>query len=257
MTAIVREIDAPTIVARDLMCVIKDTIEQQPRGLQEAVGPSELGGCVRSLIHRHAKHRRPRSALAWKPFQGTALHAALADAFARHSINQGQQPRFLIEHAVIVGSAAGLDVAGHSDLFDIDSGTVNDWKLVGTSMLDKYRRSGPGEQYRVQAHLYGRGFERQGFVVRTVMITFLPRDGDLRINDDGSFTGAHVWAEPYDEQVAIKALARYAGVIELIDILGVDEVLGMYKVCNNYFCDWCKRDRPRPVETIELFGGKQ
>jgi hypothetical protein len=45
------------------------------------------------------------------------------------------------------------------------------------------------------------------------MIAFLPRNGEL--------ADAHIWHEPYDEQVAVDALQRLAGIDLTTRMLGV------------------------------------
>lgn len=253
-----RGIDTPEIVSRELMCVIRDTIVNQPRSLQTAIGPSEIGNpCTRAIIHKLAGHSEPGRSLAWKAYIGVGMHGNLAGGFAAHALNQGQQPRFLIEHRVLIGSAGGYDIAGSCDLFDIDSGTVVDWKLVGKTQMAKYAAKGPGSRYRTQIHCYGRGFVRLGYPVRTVMIVFLPREADLKIQPNGFATGAHVFAEPYDERIATKALARIAGLRELMADMPVPELLSLYPPCLDYFCAWCKSDAPRPESTAELFGPRK
>lgn len=254
-----RGIDAPEIVARELMCVIRDTILNQPRSLQTTIGPSELGNpCTRAIIHKLAGHHAPGSDLAWKAYIGVGMHHNLATGFGAHELNGGQQPRFHVEHKVLCGNARGLDVIGSADLFDIDSGTVVDWKVVGKSRMTRYQTRGPGSQYRTQIHLYGRGFAQLGYPVRTVMIVFLPREGELRIRPDGSFSGAYVFAEPYAESIALRALSRIAGLRELMESVPVPDLLEMYSPCLDYFCRWCKSDAPLPESTADLFGpGKE
>ncbi|WP_232524344.1 hypothetical protein [Nocardiopsis gilva] len=79
-----------------------------------------------------------------------------------------------------------------------------DHKVVGDSALRKYKAEGVREQYRVQANLYGLGFERLGFFPQTVALAFYPRGGMLG--------GMWVWSEPYDRQVALNALKRLGSV---------------------------------------------
>ena len=111
-----------------------------------------------------------------------------------------------------VGEIDGETITGSCDVFDRVTGTVIDWKTTGPTMLKKYVRKGPGPEYRVQAHLYGRGWQRRGMTVRNVMIVFLPRNGELH--------EAHIWHEPYDEQVAIDGLTRASGIAVATKALG-------------------------------------
>lgn len=247
------EIDLPHIVSADLMCIITDTIANQPRTLQQVIGPSEIGvPCTRRLIHKLAGHQEPlRRDPAWLAYIGSCVHAGIEQGFRNHPLNQAVlQPRYLLEHRVCVGQAYGQAIWGNADVFDIDSGTVVDWKIVGPDRLKHYIAHGPGPQYRTQAHSYGRGFARLGYLVRHVMIVFLPRNGQL--------FNAHVWAEPYDESVAVQGLDRVEGLLELIDQLGAETLVEMYPPCADWFCGWCKATRGAaksiPTSTAELFG---
>jgi len=111
------------------------------------------------------------------------------------------RPRYKIEERVTVRDSPieAAVVAGSCDLFDRATGTVWDWKLVGHTSQDEYRRKGPGPQYRTQAHLYGLGQENAGETVKRVAICFVARYHELRV---------HVWTEPYQRQVAEQSLAR-------------------------------------------------
>ena len=245
------EIDLPHIVAGDLLYMVKDAIANQPRTLQQVIGPSEIGACPRKVIHTLAGTPVPPARdPAWLAYIGSCVHAGLDSAITHHPINQGMQPRFLTEHRVNVGTAGGQEIWGTADVFDLDSGTVGDWKIVGPDRLLHYATHGPGNQYRVQAHLYGRGFARLGYVVNHVMILFLPRNGKLDRH--------HIWAEPYDETIALDALSRIDALVELIGVLGKEAVLDLYPPCNDWFCPWCRKPRTTPVRavpttTIQLF----
>jgi hypothetical protein len=141
----------------------------------------------------------------------------LEEVFDRYNLRNASylegQERFYIETRVSVGEVNGVEITGSCDLYDRVTGTVVDHKFPGPTMLNKYRKKGPGKQYRDQAHLYGRGWVRAGLPVNRVMIAFLPRHGEL---DD-----AFIWSEPYDEQVALDALQRVEGIDLTVRALGV------------------------------------
>lgn len=231
-------IDTPQVVFEDLLHHIKQAITNHPRSQQTRIGPSGIGvECRRALAHALAGDEPPDRETPWKPTVGTAVHAWVEQAItASNAMLTPTQPRFLLEHRVTVGDINGTVITGSCDLFDVATGIVNDWKCVGPTRLNTYKRKGPGEQYRVQAHLYGRGWQRAGHTVRHVMITFLPRDGELR--------DAFQWSEPYDETVAVQALARATGIAQLIDSIGVDATVGLYPPCDNQWCDWCGTKQP-------------
>ena len=228
-------IDEPQFVVADLMSVINDTMDNHPRSLQKEIGPSQLGGCIRSVVHTLAGDTAPGNGrrTGWLATIGTAVHEWSAKAFEHHPLNQAvEQPRFLIEHRVCVGEVGGRRIEGNADLFDIDSGTVVDWKVVGTQRLNWYRDHGPGQQYRVQAHCYGRGFVDLGYVVHNVMIVFLPREKELQ--------HYWMWSEPYTESVALDALSRVKGVLDLLELMGSSyDLAALYPPCGSYWCPWC------------------
>lgn len=239
------EIYGGQVISRELLYIIKRRITDAPRSQQRMIGPSELGmPCTRRLIHKLADHDDPIGRPKWLATVGTAVHEWLADAIAHCDEQKATvQPRFLVEQRVDVGEINGIPVKGSADLFDIDAGMVIDWKIVGTSRLQHYKRHGPGEQYRRQVHLYGRGMVRAGHHCNSVMIAFLPRNADL--------SESYFWCEAYDEQVALDTLARVQSLHTLVQTFGADQVLAMYPQCDDHWCPWC-RQLPPPRTLKEL-----
>jgi hypothetical protein len=189
--------------ATEVVALVKHASANAPRSLQHAVGPSEIGTpCDRRLGYR---------LLAWPPVNvdtdpwastvGTAIHAYLADVYTQRNAELGRG-RYLIEQTVTLPGG----ITGHCDLYDTDTGDVVDWKTTGTDALAKYRKNGPGQQYRVQAHLYGLGWQLAGQTPRNVVVVFLPRGGRI--------DGLHVWSEPYDHRIAVDALKRYQAIFD-------------------------------------------
>jgi hypothetical protein len=181
--------------------VIKQTIihaaSNAPRSLQTAIGPSEVGQpCLRRLAYKHLDVApASTSGDIWRPTVGTAAHAWLADSLELANRELGHQ-RWIVEERVDI--APGL--SGSCDAFDTQTRTVVDWKVVGPSSLKKYRKDGPGQQYRTQLHLYGKGHANAGRQVDHVAIMFLPSAGAL--------SDAYWWTEPYDQQIADDAIER-------------------------------------------------
>lgn len=230
---------SPDILATELFMLIEQAILDQPRSQQRRIGPSELGvPCDRRVGYRiagiePAAHR----GAAWKPWVGTAMHEQVATVMASHEVSRMQsqdyQERYKVEERVSVGEVDGIEIIGSCDLFDVQHGAVWDWKFVTRNKIrEQYRPHGPGEQYRVQAHLYGRGWQRQGHDVRSVGVIFMTRDGDL--------ADRHVWHEPYDEQVAIDALDRASGIAIAIEALGPQFTLPTLQTAEAHcrFCPW-------------------
>lgn len=201
----------------DLLDVIKTSITNHPRSQQKRIGPSEIGQpCARRIGYQLTGHPETNTRtddVPWKPTIGTYAHAGMEDVFTDANTDT-QHARWLTEMTVSVGDIGGTDITGHADLYDRYTDTVIDWKFVGPTQLRKYKSKGPGPQYRDQIHLYGRGFARRGLPVKRVLIAFMPRDGEFR--------DAHLWTEPYDEQVALDALQRANGIHLTVTALGVD-----------------------------------
>lgn len=206
-----------TDVGQEYVSVIIDAIDNHPRSQQVRIGPSEIGHpCARRLAYKLLATPEGPQKPNWKATVGTAIHEWVANVFDQynldHAAENGGQERFLIESRVTVGTVQGSDIDGSCDLFDRATGIVTDWKTCGPSQLQKYKRQGPGEQYRAQAHLYGRGWQRAGYAVTAVQVVFLPRNGDL--------SEAVIWTEPYDESIAVAALTRLQGIYLATSLLG-------------------------------------
>jgi hypothetical protein len=208
----------PSLLFDELLHVVRDAIDNAPRSLQQRIGPSELGTpCARLLGHKLAGTLPADNRDKWLATVGTAVHAWLAEQFVAANAAWRQRTgedvtRWLVEHRVTVGHIAGEDIDGSTDLYDRVTATVVDWKIVGPTRLKHYRRNGPGRQYRDQLHCYGRGWAAKGHPVDTVMLALLPRNSELK--------DAIYIAEPYDEQVAVDALARANRVNALVQVLG-------------------------------------
>jgi hypothetical protein len=192
-----------TGLAGQITAHVLDTVHHAtthaPRSLQRAPGPSEIGTpCTRKLGYKILGADQPNGDRdQWLPTIGTAVHAWMAEVYEAENRRLGRE-RYLIERRVHLPAG----ISGSSDLFDRDTGVNNDWKVSGLDRIKKYRRDGPGDQYEVQAHLYGLGMLLAGEDVTDVAITFLPRGGLLT-------TGIYVWTEPFDAARAVAAIERY------------------------------------------------
>lgn len=220
--------------------VIKDGITRHPRSLQKRIGPSEIGRpCDRWILHKLNGDGEPDRGPAWKPAVGTAVHDQLERWF--NAANRGgavlEHMEWVTEWEVTVGQIGGEDITGHSDLFHVPTGTVIDHKVVGPKQLSKYRLHGPSQQYRVQAHLYGRGFTTDGGwgPCRTVAIAFLPRDGEL--------SGAYFWSEPHDPHLAAEAMNRANRLYTMLTVVGIDAALAASPLCDDEWCTWCRAEK--------------
>lgn len=241
------EVD-PQVVAAEVFTIVRDGILNQPRSQQRMIGPSEIGQpCARRIGYRIAQvPRTQREDVAWKPFVGTSLHEMVGNIIARHELkrfgdgSEPTNPRWHVEERVTVGTVNGVEITGSCDLFDQATGTVFDWKFVGDRKLNEYGRQGPGQQYTWQAHLYGQGWVNGGYEVRNVAIIFMTRDGD--------FNDRTVWSEPFDPDIAAKALDRLGSIDTLIDELGADSALDLLDTASNY-CSYCPWFRANSTNT--------
>lgn len=207
----------PDLLKDELLGLIRKAIEYHPRSQQVALGPSEVGHtCARRIGYQMLGYDENPSEPNWKATVGTAVHSWLEEVMTNDNTTQAVRDeglsRWVVEATVSCGDLGGQDLRGHCDLFDRVTGTVVDWKCVGPTQLTKYRSKGPGPQYRSQAHLYGRGWVRRGQHVERVAVMFLPRNGELK--------DAYYWSEPYDEQVALEALARANATLTVVNAMG-------------------------------------
>jgi hypothetical protein len=125
-------------------------------------------------------------------------------------------------------------IFGHCDLFDVDTLTVIDHKVVGAEKHREYKRNGPGMRYRSQAHLYGKGWAHLGLTPKEVAIAFYPRGGLL--------SGLYVWSEPYDPSIADAALQRMDAITEAAVVLDVEhhpERYAMFEAETGHHCTYC------------------
>src|SRR5690625_253814 len=232
--------------------IVEAAIENQPRSQQQTIGPSEIGiPCDRCLGHKLAGTPQHRD-VAWLPYIGTAVHALFEQVFMAESLAAdaaGRMSRWCPETKLHVGAIGGEPIRGSCDLSAVEAGVVVDFKIVGKTTLTT-ARIGPSEQYRVQAHLYGRGWQLYGHQVNDVAIWYLPRNATTL--DAGIW-----WSEPYDETVATAALTRADALARGIRLAGADVVLP--QLARTPGCWDCPRfpayptDSPLPTRGVEPF----
>jgi hypothetical protein len=230
----------PDQLKGELLQLIADDIETQPRNLQVAIGPSEVGSpCPRKVAYGLLEMPKlnPIAPPAWKAYVGTGVHKLLERALDRYNLLSapaiGHAERFYVEAELQVGEINGKPLIGHCDVYDRVTATVIDWKTNGPTMLKDHKANGPGSTYRSQIHLYGRGWARYlQLPVDRVMIVFLPRQGEL--------SDSYIWHEPYDERVALDALGRAEGIWAVLGALGAERGLAALPAVEDFCgnCDW-------------------
>ncbi|MFB8393708.1 hypothetical protein [Streptomyces yangpuensis] len=237
------------ILAEQIAQFIVDTDRNSARSLQRSLGPSEAGEpCERQLAYKLLGI--PESNSARDPIAaiiGTGFHMWMAQAFENKQVSLPDGgPRYLIEERV----AARNGMTGTADLYDRLAALNNDWKLVGISSLDRYRRQGPGPKYRVQGHIYGMGQENAGRKPARVAITFIARHHELQV---------HVWSEPYDRQIAVDALARLDRIqqeAEALDLGANPDGWALIPIADEPTCIWCPWLRPGSDDLAQGCPGK-
>jgi hypothetical protein len=239
------EYPEPPSTVRELRDVLIAYDASRPRTMQTRLGPSELGTPCRQQIARKlaGAPRRPVTEPTWAPFQGTAVHAEMEKVLAFWNAQLGRE-RWLAEDDLQIDD----EIRGHGDAYDTDTDTVDDWKHVGTTALKKLRaarRAGkpPAEQvspeYRVQAHLYGVGHERKGRPVKFVRLVLLARSWQYDDSDE--------WTEPYQPEIAFRALDRYYATKDLLGVLDVaanPDLITAIQATPGDACKWCPFHRP-------------
>ncbi|ROO51049.1 hypothetical protein EDC02_5913 [Micromonospora sp. Llam0] len=248
-----KPVGPPPATIGELRPVLVDYENSRPRSMQVALGPSELGTPCQQQIARKlvGAPRRPITAPAWAPFQGTAVHRSMEEVVAFWNQQLGRE-RWLAEDRLLVDPGMdGVDpVEGNGDAFDTDHDMVVDWKHTGKTAREKLLRAQrmrkpPAEQvspeYRVQGHLYGYGHAKKGRPVRWVRLVLLARSHN--------FDESAEWTEAYNPDIAIAAIDRYYATHDLIGALGGktnigDLVAAVPATPNRDTCKWCPFLRP-------------
>jgi len=238
----------PSLVRDEYLHVIRATIAAHPRSAQKAIGPSEIGTpCQRRLGYRLAGVPQVQAGGSWRPTVGTAVHSWLDMAFADPRWNDAEgTARWLTETKVDVGEIAGIPITGRADLYDRITGTSIDHKCVGITTLRAARAGRVDPKYRVQGHLYGRGWARAGLPIETVAISYLPNNGELN--------EAHWWSEPYDEAIAVGALEAANTVAVLLKVVPAAMLLPVLATANDH-CNWCPWFMPAATDLTEACPG--
>lgn len=228
----------------DLRDMIVARHEATPRHRQIELGPSDVSHpCMRRMAF--GMMTVPKVNPDYDPLPsiiGVATHAWLESACDHANKELGRQ-RWIPESRVHV--TEGL--SGSSDVYDVDTQTVIDWKVPGSTRFLQYVKD-PGPLYKLQVQFYGLGFERAGFDVKRVAIAFIPRAGTLR--------KMHLWQADYDRSQALEGLRKRDAVIALLNDLDVERNPERYQWIPKepYDCLFCPWWRPEPKTPFECEG---
>jgi hypothetical protein len=219
----------------DLKALIRNHSQSHPRSAQIRLGPSQVGHpCARNVItglvagHGEVSRRVNAQFDPLPSYLGVAAHAHMELACALDNEKLGRE-RWISERKVHVRQ----DLSGTCDLYDRDTSTVIDFKFPGTTQMAEYRKHGPTPLYKVQAHLYGRGYLNAGYPVERVGIWMVPRSGLL--------STSVLWLRPYRQDVVDEVCAKLDAMICLMDELDLDhhpERLALIPI-TPHECSWC------------------
>ena len=171
-----------------LLHVLHSKDASRDRSTQTEVGPSEIGGCRRKVWYRlNAQPHTNENQSKLAAIMGTAIHAAIEDAIGAID-PEGKE--YLVETEVAFG-----DMKAHVDLFVPSTGAVIDWKTSKVKNMSYF----PSNQQRWQVQIYGYLLSKNGYEVKTVNLVAIARDGNEK--------DVKVHTEPYDEVIALAALA--------------------------------------------------
>ena len=196
------------------------------RSKQIQIGISEVGMDCRKCVARKLALTPRVVDGSWYPFIGTAVHDQL-----EHGFNDRFPDDYKLEERLFVHEYKDLKLTGSCDMFAHNDGVVNDWKVVGKSAFEDARKGKIKDQYRIQAMLYGYGWEQKGYDVTHVALTFLPREDKLE--------NAVVVLIRYDKQIAVQALAELESMIDAAEAVGWDKVIEKQPKAS--FCFSCRR----------------
>lgn len=218
----------------DLRALVRD--HPNPRSGQRHIGASEAGHpCQRKLAYKLTGTPELNQGDPWAAYVGTSVHAQLEKAATADNDRLGRT-RWLIEHKVNVYD----DITGTVDLYDVDTQTVIDHKILGVDTLRGIKTVGPSDTYKFQVLMYALGLQRAGYDVRNVAIAAWPRSGRL--------SGLYLWTMPADLWHLDPILERYDAVKNAVHA-GVP--LALIPTTPST-CIWCPWFTPNPQITSAI-----
>lgn len=180
---------------------------RDPRSVQRALGPSELGHvCHRHVVGKMAgKPRTNNVDDPWPSVVGRAVHAWLAEKFLLENTTYGT-PRWVTEQRVTAPEFPGNP--GTADLYDGHYQVLGDWKVLGETTLNKVKsKQGPPWHYRVQMKIYAAGYRALALPVWRNVLIALPRT-------KSSLHEMYCWEEEYVPARDDAILTRVAAITE-------------------------------------------
>lgn len=176
--------------AAEIRRIWAEDAAQDPRTLQDHLGPSELGvECDRQVAGKLAALPYTNHVVdPWPSTRGRALHTHAADRVFPDDNARSGVLRWLTERKV----TPHPEHPGTADLYDAVEQAVVDHKFLGESSMAKIRKD-PPRKYRGQLKLYGLGYYLLGLPVRRTVILAYPATA-------GSMDGLYVHEEPFTDE---------------------------------------------------------
>jgi hypothetical protein len=212
---------------RELLGYYQEAMDRHPRGRQQMLGPSEIGGCLRKAAFKMKYGVGDGKGQGWAAHKGVQLHKwADEEVFAK-------LPRFLSDLSLdqVVPWVAG----GTLDLYDTERKIVIDFKFPGDPSITKARRGKPPEDYYVQINQYALGLLRMGYPVERVALFYAPMCGD---DLHGEAKGAVLLTWPLDLKAALDAIRDIKRTQDLVDTKSFHEVMQLLQTKDS-FCHGC------------------
>lgn len=234
-----------SVSIREIFYAYNNRDSSDNRSAQRHLGPSEIGTpCDRRLAMEllGIGHVNPGGD-GYAAWLGTQGHRGMADIYEWAN---GQSGRFAVETPLNFPSK--LVPRGTGDLLDRKLRAFVDWKFMGTWSLKALRTSGPKDTYRVQIHTYAYGAVQRGEKVDQVAIVGMPRQGT-------SLDEMFVWSEPYDQLIAVEALARVERISDYLIAPGTDaEKVKSFATAKD--CSFCPFHLPGSSDLGHACNGK-
>lgn len=213
----------------ELLTLFQEAMDRHPRGKQQMLGPSEIGGCPRKIAFKIKYGVGDGGRQGWAAHKGVQLHK-----WAHEEVFDRQAPRFLSDLSLpqVVDWVHG----GTLDLIDTRPPvTVIDFKFPGDPSIEKARRGKPPEDYFVQVQAYAAGAMKSGIPVERVALFYAPMCGD---DLHGAAKGAVLLTWPVDLKVAIDHFREIKRIQDLVSEKPFGEVMELLPTKDS-FCHGC------------------
>jgi len=188
----------------DLQDMITKTLvtndNARARSQQVAIGPSSIGGCQRRLWHDLAMTEPTNDGDKLGAILGTFIHTGIEEAIRR-------EDPFGVQYELEIAVEAN-GIPGHVDCYDKINQIVIDWKTIKKGGA---RYFGENNRQQVwQVHVYGWLLSQNGYIVKEVALVGIPRDGKMK--------DILVYKQPYDENIALEALAHLEKTKDMVEL---------------------------------------